>query len=93
MMGERSKSEGLFYDRILDAVRHGFWMRKVRVVASRICRGGGGFGVALGCGVVFALGFAPWVRRYFRSGMRGFWVEVVAHIGCTGIQGLPHTRK
>ena len=53
--------------------RHGYWIRTLRVVESRIYRVGGGigrgvepfvgFGLALGCGVVFALGFAPWVRR------------------------------
>ena len=57
----------------LQILGHGFWMPKLRVVESRICRGSDGFGrgvepfvgfgLPLGCGVVFALGFAPWVRR------------------------------
>ncbi len=48
-----------------------------------------------------------WARRWADFGVRfdrrgqrlwgldgeGSWVEVVAHIGCTGIQGLPHARK
>ena len=31
--------------RIVDAVRHGFWMPKLPVVESRICKGCGGFGL------------------------------------------------
>ena len=31
--------------RTLDGVGHGFWMRKLRVVESRICNGNGGFGM------------------------------------------------
>ncbi len=31
--------------RKLDGVRHGFWMRKLRVAESRICNGIGGFGL------------------------------------------------
>ena len=33
--------------RICGAVRHGFWMRKLQVVESRICRGRGGFGLGV----------------------------------------------
>ncbi len=31
--------------RICNALRHGFWMPKLRVVALGICRGSGGFGL------------------------------------------------
>ena len=39
-----------------------------------------------GRGMAYAFGLALRMKR-------DFWVEVVAHIGCTGIQGLAHTRK
>ncbi len=70
--------------RILDGVGHGYWMPKLRVVESWICRGSGGFGrwvapfvgfgLPLGCGGVFAL----WVQKVLGLGWaldcRGFGV-------------------
>ena len=73
---------------------HGYWMPKLPVVECRICKGSGGFGrgvelfvgfgVALGCGVVFA----SWVLRFLRLDLRFVCRGFAAWICTFGAMGF-----
>ncbi len=65
--------------RLMRPLRHGFWMRKVRVVEARVCSGNGGFGLRnAGVFATGKAGKAGALRLVFRLEMKSLcrWAGV-----------------